>query len=122
MNSHDLILDHYHNPKNFGKLSNPTHHAETENLSCGDSLSVDIVFKNGIMEEIGWTGNGCALSQASASLLSESVKGKNLEDIQRLSKESVFSLLGISPSPTRARCALLALETIHRAIQDKKSS
>ncbi len=119
MNPQDLILDHYHHPKNFGLLPQATHHAETENLSCGDSLAMDIIVKDDIIEEIGWTGNGCALSQASASLLSEEMKGKRIEEAERLSAEDVFSLIGISPSPARARCALFALETIHRALTKK---
>jgi len=116
MNPQDLILDHYHHPRNSGALQRATHHAETENLSCGDSLTMDIVVKDDILKEIGWMGNGCALSQASASLLSEKVKGMNIEKVRKLSKEDVFSLIGVSPSPTRARCALLALETVHRAL------
>lgn len=118
MNPSDLILDHYHHPKNFGGLDAPTHHAETENISCGDSLAMDIVVKDGIIERIGWTGNGCALSQASASLLSEFIRGKSVSDLENLSKENLLSLLGIETlSPARLRCALLALETIHRALE-----
>lgn len=116
-NPQDLILDHYHHPKNFGKLDAPTHSAKTENLSCGDSLTVDIIVKNGIIESIGWTGNGCALSQASASLLSEHAKGKSIKEVQQLSKEDVFSLLGTSFSPARTRCALLSLETFEKTLE-----
>jgi nitrogen fixation NifU-like protein len=114
----DLILDHYHHPKNFGLLPNATRHAETENLSCGDSLAVDIIVKDDKIERIGWTGKGCALSQASASLLSESVKGKCVSEMKNLSKETVFSLLGTNElSPTRARCALLSLETLQKTLE-----
>lgn len=119
MDFQSLILDHYHHPKNFGALSHPTHHAETENLSCGDSLIVDIEVKDDTIEAIGWTGNGCALSQASASILSEFVKRKRTSEIQNLSKKTVFSLLGTNTlSPTRARCALIVLETLRKAVEN----
>ena len=118
MNSQDLILDHYHHPKNFGRLDAPTHHAKTENLSCGDSLAMDIVVKDGIIEHVGWTGNGCALSQASASILSDFIRGKSVSDLENLSKEILLSLLGIETlSPARIRCALLSLETVRRALE-----
>lgn len=120
MDFQSLILDHYHNPRNFGTLQQATYHAETENLSCGDSLAVDIIIEDDRIQTIGWTGNGCALSQASASILSESVKGERVSDMEHLSKERVFALLGTDAlSPTRARCALLALETIRRALEQK---
>lgn len=116
MLSQDLILDHYHHPRNFGTLRHATHHAETENLSCGDSLAMDIVVKDDIIEEIGWTGNGCALSQASASILSERMQGQSLEKTRNVSKEDIIEMLGIEAlSPARAKCALLSIETLHRA-------
>lgn len=116
MDSQELILDHYHHPRNLGVLEAPTHHAVSSNLSCGDSLSVDIAVKNGIIESIRWNGSGCALSQASASILSEHVTGKTLDETLALSKETILYLIGISPSPTRLKCALLSIETVHRAV------
>ena len=116
MDSQELILDHYHHPKNHGALDAPTHQATSSNLSCGDSLSVDIAVKNGIIEAIGWDGTGCALSQASASIISEHVLGKTTEETRNISKETLLSLLGISPSPTRLKCTLLSIDTIHRAL------
>lgn len=122
MNPQDLILDHYHHPRNFGTLPHATHHGETENLSCGDSLAMDIVVKDDIIEEIKWTGNGCALSQASASILSERVKGASLEKTRNISGQDVFGMLGMETlSPARAKCALLSLETIRQAIKNANS-
>lgn len=122
MNPSDLILDHYHHPKNFGRLDASTHHAETENLSCGDSLAMDIIVKDGIIERIGWTGNGCALSQASASIFSEFIKGKSIDDLKTLSRETILSLLKVETlSPARVRCALLPLETVCRALKEDTS-
>ncbi len=116
----DLILDHFHHPRNFGRLVHATHSAETENLSCGDFLAMDIIVKGDIIEEVAWTGNGCALSQASASLLSERIKGKDIEEAKRFSREDMFALLETALlSPARIRCALLSLETLHRALEKK---
>ena len=118
MNPQDLILDHYHHPRNFGTLPHATHHAETENLSCGDSLAMDIVVKDDIIEEIKWTGNGCALSQASTSLLSEAIHGRSVEYAQHISKDDVFALLGTEVlSPARTRCALLPMEIFVRMFE-----
>lgn len=122
MNPQDLILDHYHHPRNFGTLPHATHHAETENLSCGDSLAMDIIVKDDIIEEIKWTGNGCALSQASASLLSERVKGESLERMNVISGQDIFGMLGMETlSPARTKCALLSFETVRRAIKNANS-
>lgn len=122
MDSQELILDHYHHPRNHGVLDMPTHQAESSNLSCGDSLSIDIAVKNGIIESIAWSGTGCALSQASASILSEHTSGKSIDEAQSISKETVLSLLGISPSPTRLKCALLSIETIHKALSNSETT
>lgn len=122
MNAQDIILDHYHHPRHLGLLRRATHHAETANLSCGDSLTMDIVAKDDIIEQVGWIGNGCALSQAAASLLSESLSGKTLEEARALSKENLFALIGTDTlSPVRAKCALLTLETLHRALSKNPS-
>ena len=122
MNPQDLILDHYHHPRNFGTLPHATHHAKTENLSCGDSLAMDIIVKDDIIEEIKWTGNGCALSQASASLLSERVKGESLERMNVISRQDIFGMLGMETlSLARTKCALLSFETVRRAIKNANS-
>ncbi len=115
MSSSDVILDHYHHPRNFGTLPYATHHAATENLSCGDSLAMDIIVKDDIIEDVRWTGNGCALSQASASILSGVLRGKNIEYARRISKEDIFSFLGTETlSPARTRCALLPVGILAR--------
>ena len=122
MNFQDIILDHYHHPRHRGLLQQATHHAETAHLSCGDSLTMDIIAKDDIIDRVGWMGNGCALSQAATSLLSESLSGKTLEEARALKKEDVFALIGTNTlSPVRAKCALLALETLHRALSKNPS-
>lgn len=122
MSSNDLILDHYHHPRNSGSLQHATHHAETNNLSCGDSLAMDIIIKDDIIEEIGWTGNGCALSQASASILSEHIKGCTPREAENISRQDVFAMFGIETlSPARAKCAILPLEALRQALENTNS-
>ncbi len=122
MNSQDIILDHYHHPRQRKRLQEATHSSKTENLSCGDSLTMDITIRNGIIENIGWVGNGCALSQASASILSEKVLRISAEDALKISGSDITELLGIEAlSPARAKCAFLSLETLHRAIGNTNS-
>src|SRR3989344_4343961 len=104
----DHILDHYHNPRNYGNLPHATHHAEALNPTCGDSLALDLNIEDGIIKEVGFTGKGCAISLASASLLFEEAKGKETVKMQ-----------GLALSPVRMKCALLSLETLKKALKSK---
>jgi nitrogen fixation NifU-like protein len=113
---HDLILDHYRNPRHHGELDGATNHSERHNPTCGDALTMDLLVKNGTIADIRFRGNGCAISQASASLLSEHIVGKPVAQAQALGKDAVLALLGVSLSPTRLKCALLALETLQAAL------
>ncbi len=113
----ELILDHYRNPRNRGILKAPTLEASANNPTCGDKLEMQILVKNDIIKDIKFTGSGCAISQASASILTEFLKGKSLEKAMRLRKEDLLELLGIELSLTRLKCALLALDTIKKAIR-----
>lgn len=116
----DLILDHYRNPRNQGALKNATHSAEASNLSCGDKLHIDIIVKNDMIEEVKFSGAGCAISQASASLLTESVKKMTLKKALSLEPRDILDLLGVTLSPTRLKCGLLSLETLKKALIQKK--
>ena len=116
---HDLILDHYRNPRNHGSLKKATHHAETFNPICGDRLQMDIMVKNDIIEDVRFSGAGCAISQASASLLSEHIKKKPLEEVRAIKPQDVLKLLGVTLSPVRLKCGLLSLETLKKALQQK---
>ncbi len=115
----EQILDHYHNPRHYGILDHPTHQSDTKNISCGDALHMDIIVKDGILKDIGFYGNGCAISQASASLLTEAVCGKSVKDAENLQAEDAVKLLGIELSPNRLKCAILSLETLHKALKNK---
>jgi nitrogen fixation NifU-like protein len=106
----DIILDHYNFPRNNIKLAKPSAHIHVDNPLCGDSLDMEIVEKNGRIREIGFTGQGCAISIASASLLTEFVKGKTKDEVLKIDKDNVVGLLNIELSPNRLKCALLAWE------------
>lgn len=113
----EYILDLYRNPKNKKKIENPTHLSTKRNASCGDELTVYLVITDGMVTDVGFDGIGCAISQASASLLTEHVKGKSLEDVRRLTEEDVLKLLGIEIGITRTKCALLAYNSCMNAIE-----
>jgi nitrogen fixation NifU-like protein len=116
----DLILDHYRNPRNQGEMKNATHSAKASNPTCGDTLGMQILVKNGIIENVKFSGSGCAISQASASLLTEYVKGKPAEEALALEPKDVLELLGVTLSPTRLKCALLSLETLKKTLSSNQ--
>jgi nitrogen fixation NifU-like protein len=116
----DLILDHYRNPRNRGELKNATHRAEGSNPTCGDKLGMQLFVKNGIIENVKFSGSGCAISQASASLLTEYIKGRPATDALGLEPQKVLELLGVTLSPARLKCGLLSLETLKKTLASKK--
>ncbi len=112
----DFILDHYRNPRNFGTLEGATATAEDLNPLCGDQIRIDLrVDAKGIVEDVRFSGKGCAISQASASMLTEDVKGMKLEDVAKLGKDVVLENVGIGISPTRMKCATLGLRVLKSA-------
>lgn len=113
---HDLILDHYRNPRNRGTLPGATHRNARNNPTCGDRLAMEVIVKDGILADIRFDGSGCAISQAAASLLTAHVKNQPLSAVFSLGTEDVLALLGVPLSPTRLKCALLSLETLHQAL------
>ena len=111
------ILDHYKNPRNFGKIENASVHHHEYNPLCGDEIEMDLVIdKNKKIADVKFSGHGCAISQASASMLTEQVKGKHIEEIEKLTKESILEMLGIPISPVRLKCALLSLDTLKNSV------
>ena len=115
----ELILDHYRNPRNHGSLSHATRSADALNPACGDSLHMDIMLKNDTIQDIRFSGFGCAISQASASLLTEHVKGKKMSEALALEPKDVLELLGVTLSPSRLKCGLLSLETLKKTLHSK---
>jgi nitrogen fixation NifU-like protein len=112
----EYILDHYRNPRNFGHLENPTAKAEDLNPLCGDKIAMELlVGDDGKISDVRFSGKGCAISQASASMLTESIKGKTLEEVAHLSHDVVLENVGIGISPTRMKCAMLGLKVAKSA-------
>ncbi len=111
----DYILDHYKQPRNFGTLEPHDLEAHDHNPLCGDELGVHIRVDDGKIAELRFHGQGCAISQASASIASEELIGMPVEQIGKLDADWVVDLLGISISPTRRKCALLSLKVTRGA-------
>ncbi len=108
----ELILDHYQHPHNHGEIPNADISAEDTNPLCGDKIRIDVKLKGNIVEDIKFNGKGCAISQASASLLTDELIGKSLDDIRKLDKQFVLDLIGIPLGPSRIKCALLPFKVI----------
>ena len=112
----DFILDHYRNPRNAGTLDNPDATFEDLNPLCGDKIRMDLKIDDGVVTDVKFKGRGCAISQASASLLTEQIKGKSLAEINKLGKEDVLANVGINISAARLKCALLGLKVLKSAL------
>jgi len=106
------ILDHSQNPRNFGTLEHPDVSAEDSNPLCGDKIRIDLRVSNGTVEDVRFTGVGCSISRAAASMLTEEIKGKTLDEVKRIGRDEVLEMLGIELGPVRLKCALLALKTL----------
>ena len=111
----DYILDHYKRPRNFGTLEPHDLEAHDHNPLCGDELGVHIRVEDGKVADLRFHGQGCAISQAAASIASEELIGMPVSEIARLDAEWVIDLLGIPISPTRRKCALLGLKVTRGA-------
>lgn len=111
------ILDHYRNPRNFGKLSDAEIKYRESNPLCGDDYEFDIKVSNGQVQDVKFSGDGCAISKASASLLSEEIKQKKLDELKKMKLDDVLKLLGIEVSSARISCALVPLYAIQKGIQ-----
>ena len=111
----DYILDHYRSPRNFGHLETPDVSAEDLNPLCGDEIRMEFAVDHGLVKDVRFSGKGCAISQASASMLTEALKGMKLEDVAKLSKDVILENVGIGISPTRMKCAMLGLRVAKSA-------
>ena len=95
----DFILDHYKNPRNFGEIENPDYSHADGNPLCGDVIKMDLKVKDGVIVDVKFKGQGCAISMAAASILTELIKGKPLEYAKNLTKDDIFDALGIPIGP-----------------------
>lgn len=115
----EIILDYYRYPRNKGTLVHPQIQARDSNPLCGDvvEMQLELDEKNSV-KDVKFNGQGCAISQASASMLTELVKGKSLDDVRKISKEEILSLIGGQLTAVRLKCALLSLKVLKTGIYD----
>lgn len=119
----EVILDHYKNPRGHGLLDAPDGVAEGQNPLCGDEVTVSIRFGKGdVLEEVGFEGRGCAISQAATSMLTDLVKGRTAKEISELPKDELLEEIGIPLSPVRLKCALLGLGVLKVALHRAKGT
>jgi nitrogen fixation NifU-like protein len=112
----EYILEHYKHPHNWGTLEHADLHAHDLNPLCGDELEVQLALgADGKVSDVAFSGHGCAISQAAASMLSDEVKGKTAEELLALDRDFVLELLGIDISATRMKCAMLSLKVVKAA-------
>jgi nitrogen fixation NifU-like protein len=113
----ELIIDRYKNPQYRGSLNPHDIAFEDDNPLCGDHIRVELrVDKNGVIQDAAFDGHGCAISQASADLLMESVMGKSVDDVKAMSKDDLLSMLGLELGPVRLKCALLSLKVLKAGV------
>lgn len=110
------ILDHYKRPRNRGKLEEADSEGFDTNPLCGDEIGMQIKVNGGKIQDIRFSGSACAICTASASMITEEVKDKALEEARKINKGQVLALLGIDPGPTRLKCALLPLKVMKLAV------
>jgi nitrogen fixation NifU-like protein len=117
----DFILEHYRNPHNKGVLDPHDLHFADSNPTCVDEMSMSLLLDDPKerIADVAFDGRGCAISQASASLLTDTLRGRSTEELLRLGKDDVLDLLGIEISPARLKCALLSLDTLQRALSER---
>ena len=113
----EQILDHYKSPRNHGLLDPADARAEGQNPLCGDEVSVSVRIDGaGAIQDVGFEGRGCAISQAATSMLTDLVKGRSAEDVAAMPKEELLEELGIPLTPVRLKCAILGLGVLKLAL------
>ena len=118
----ETILDHYRHPRNYGDLPNASACAKDANNLCGDVIEMQVRVNAGMIEDVRFRGEGCAISMATASMLTEFSKRKRVSEVKKLGKDDLIRLLGADPGPARIECALLALGVLKAAVNAQQST
>jgi nitrogen fixation protein NifU and related proteins len=120
----EVILDHYKNPRGHGTLDDPDAHADGQNPLCGDEVSIYVAFgEDGeTIDEVKFSGRGCAISQAATSMLTEMVAGRTAVQVAALDKDELLQEIGIPLTPVRLKCAMLGLTTLKVALHKAKGT
>lgn len=108
------IMELYKSPQNYGELKNKTHEKTETNSSCGDEITLQLIVKDGKIENAKFQGSGCVMSLVSSSLITDKIKGMDLDNVKKLTKEDVLELLKIRINPSRMKCVLLPIEALRR--------
>jgi nitrogen fixation NifU-like protein len=112
----EQILDHYGHPRNEGTLEDPDISYERDNPICGDVVRLDIRLQNGKVSQARFTGQGCVISMASASMFTEEIQGKTIAELKAMNDEDIFKMLGIDLGPSRANCGVLPLRVLQEGL------
>ncbi len=120
----EVILDHYKNPRGHGVIEDPDAEAEGQNPLCGDEVSIYVAFgEDGeTIDEVKFSGRGCAISQAATSMLMEMAQGRTAEEVAVLDKDELLAEIGVPLSPVRLKCAMLGLTTLKVALHKAKGT
>lgn len=114
----EILLDHYRNPHNYGQVEDPSAKVLEFNPTCGDTIQMTIRVDNGKVASAKFIGRGCSISQGTASMLTDFVTGKSLDEVKNIKEEDVLGMLGLKLGPSREKCALLSLNTLQKCIKD----
>lgn len=112
----EAILDHYKHPRRKGHLENPDIQHHDHNPFCGDEITIQLKVADDVVVDAAFDGRGCAISQATASMLMEEVVGKSLDELKQLDKAYILEMLGIEIGPVRLKCALLSLKVLKAGV------
>ena len=118
----EFIIELYKNPRNVGRIENADYRAKAENTTCGDSVELFIKAEKGVVAEAKFLGNGCAISQASASLFTQFLVGRRVSALEKIKAQDILSMIKIdlSKNPSRMKCALLPLDALRKAVGSKE--
>ncbi|HDQ74057.1 MAG TPA: SUF system NifU family Fe-S cluster assembly protein [Chloroflexi bacterium] len=116
------ILEHYGHPRNLGRLEDADVSCEWDNPLCGDVVRIDIKLHDGRVSDVRFEGQGCVISMASASMFTEKIMGKTIEELKVLTDEDIFEMLGVELGPSRAQCGLLPLRVLQEGLKDEVGS
>jgi len=114
----EFLLDHYESPRNYGELPDDDVHVEGGNPGCGDLITIYLKIDGDRLADVSFVGEGCTISQASASVLTEMVRDKTLAELQSMDHQELMEVLGEEVVNTRPRCATLSLDTLKAALKE----
>jgi nitrogen fixation NifU-like protein len=118
----EVLLDHFRHPRNYGSLDAPDVSHENFNPLCGDRIRIELKIDHAIIQHVRFKGDGCAISTAAASLLTELINGKDVGDVSNISDDEIIAALQSDIKPARRQCALLALEALRAGLQNRVSA